>query len=78
MSREGTMAKLKIPRKIGGVKIPKVLRKSKSVDTLLNSSVGRELLAGALVAGADAAASALHRPTARQLATACGGRSSLL
>lgn len=66
------MAKVKIPKKIGGVKIPKVLRKSKSVNTLLNTSLGRELLAGALVTGAGAAASALtkHRPSAGQLADA--------
>src|SRR5690349_21122864 len=63
------MAKLKIPKKVAGVKVPKVLRKSKSVDTLLNTPLGRELLAGALVAGAGAAASALtkHRPSAGQL-----------
>jgi hypothetical protein len=46
---------------VGGVKIPKVLRKSKSVDTLLNNPLGRELLAGALVAGAGAVASALTK-----------------
>jgi hypothetical protein len=63
------MAKLKIPKKIGGVKVPKALRKSKSVDTLLNNPVGRELLAGALVAGAGAAAAALadYRPSKAQI-----------
>ena len=66
------MARLKIPKKIGGVKVPKVLRKSKSVDTLLNNPLGRELLAGALVAGAGAAATALakHRPSTGQIAEA--------
>lgn len=66
------MAKLKIPKKIGGVKVPKALRKSKSVDTLLNSPVGRELLAGAIVAGAGAAAGALanYQPAKETIAGA--------
>ena len=59
-------------RQVSAVKVPKVLRKSKSVDTLLNNPLGRELLAGALVAGAGAAATALakHRPSTGQIAEA--------
>ncbi|MFP5512311.1 MAG: hypothetical protein ACLGJC_04430 [Alphaproteobacteria bacterium] len=48
------MAKaLKIPKKIGGVKVPKQLRKSgKSLTKLLDSPVGRQALAAALTAAA--------------------------
>ena len=61
---ERSVAKTKLPKSVLGIKVPKALRKSKSVDTLLKSPTGREILAGALVAGATAAASALarHRP----------------
>jgi hypothetical protein len=43
------------PKKAGGVKVPK------SLSTLLNSGLGREILADALIAAAGAAASALTR-----------------
>jgi hypothetical protein len=64
--------KAKVPKKVAGLRVPKSLRKSKTLDTLLGSALGREILAGALVAAAGAAASYLmkHRPTADQVADA--------
>ena len=54
------MAKtLKIPKKIAGVKVPKVLRKSTLMRNLLGSEVGRRVVADALVAAASAAAAVL-------------------
>jgi hypothetical protein len=66
------MAKTKLPKSVLGVKVPKTLRKSQSVKTLLNNPIGREILAGAIVAGATAAATALarKRPSAGQLENA--------
>jgi hypothetical protein len=58
-------------KKIAGVKLSKTLRKS-ALGTLLNSQLGREILADALMAAAGAAAAALvkNRPSARQVADA--------
>jgi hypothetical protein len=69
------MAKTKLPKKILGLKVPKKLRKAAFVKTLLDDPVGREILAGAVVAAASAAAAALsgHRPTARQVGEAGAG-----
>jgi hypothetical protein len=67
---EGEMAKAKaksskkgngMPKKVAGVKVPKAMRQSKSLGTLLNSGLGREILADALIAAAGAAAAALTR-----------------
>ena len=64
---EGEMAKAKaksskkgtgMPKKVAGVKVPKAMRQSKSLGTLLNSGLGREILADALIAAAGAAAAA--------------------
>jgi hypothetical protein len=73
--QEAIMAKTKIPKTIAGVKVPKALRKSGAVSTMLNNPLGREILAGAIVAGATAAAAALvkHRPSAGQVADAGEG-----
>jgi hypothetical protein len=56
---------------IAGVKLPKMLRAS-SLSTLIESPLGREIIADALVAAATAAAAALvkHRPSSRQVAAA--------
>jgi hypothetical protein len=51
--------KRKIPKKIVGIKVPKMLRKSWLMKSLLGTSLGRQILADALVAGAAAAAAAL-------------------
>jgi hypothetical protein len=60
------MAKKKnnwMPKKVAGIKIPKRLRKSRMLRQLLSSSLGRDILANALTAGAGAAAAVLinHR-----------------
>lgn len=55
------MAKVKVPKKVGGFKVPKAIRKSRALKTMLASPFGRELLTGALVAGATAVASSLAR-----------------
>jgi hypothetical protein len=51
--------KRKIPKKVAGIKVPKMLRKSWLMKSLLGTSMGRQILADALVAGAAAAAAAL-------------------
>jgi hypothetical protein len=48
-----------IPRRIAGVKVPKALRKSVVLNSLLANEVGRQVLGEALVAGAAAAAKIL-------------------
>jgi hypothetical protein len=64
--------KVKVPKKVGGIKVPKLLRKSGMVDTFLNSPLGRSILADVIVAAAGAAAGALarHRPSGQQVADA--------
>jgi hypothetical protein len=72
--QERAMAKdkVKVPKTVGGLKIPKSLRKSGTVNTLLNNDLGRKILADALIAAAGAAAAALvhRRPTGAQVAHA--------
>ena len=51
--------KLSLPKKVAGVKIPKALRRSKMLRSLLKNDVGRKIVADALMAGASAAAAAL-------------------
>ncbi|MET4691097.1 hypothetical protein [Sinorhizobium fredii] len=55
--------KNRIPKKIAGVKVPRPLRKSKVLRSMMASGVGRDVLANALTAGAGAAAAILvdHR-----------------
>ena len=55
-----------------GMKVPKALRRSGVVAAFIDSPLGREILAEALVAAAGAAAAALtrHRPTMQQVAHA--------
>jgi hypothetical protein len=48
--------KKKVPKRVAGVKVPKFLRKSAILQTLLASPLGRDILANALIAGAGAAA----------------------
>lgn len=52
-------AKSKLPKKVAGFKVPKGLRKSGMLDTLVGSQTGRQLLADALIAAASAAAAVL-------------------
>jgi hypothetical protein len=56
-----SVAKVRIPKKVGAFRIPKTIRKSRALKALLASQHGRELLTGAVVAGAAAAASSLAR-----------------
>ena len=51
--------KVKIPKKVAGLKVPKAIRKSGALETLVGSQMGRQILADALVAAAAAAAAAL-------------------
>jgi hypothetical protein len=51
--------KNRIPRKIAGVKIPKMLRNNSLIKGLLGSPTGRQVIAEALQAAAAAAAAAL-------------------
>ncbi|WP_254021559.1 hypothetical protein [Mesorhizobium escarrei] len=54
-------SKRKLPKKIGGFKVPKSVRKSTLLRNMLASPVGRDLLANAITAGAGAAAAVLVR-----------------
>lgn len=51
--------KIKIPKRIGSIKVPRGVRKSRLLRGLLNHPMGREIVGSALVAGAGAAAAAL-------------------
>ncbi|HYC02251.1 MAG TPA: hypothetical protein VED40_03105 [Azospirillaceae bacterium] len=67
--------KSRVPKRIAGVKLPKALRRSKALNSLLGNDVGRQLLADALVAAATAAAGVLaarHKPELRQAGQAVG------
>jgi hypothetical protein len=55
-SKEDDMAKMKIPKKVAGYKVPRTIRKNALLKTLLASNAGRDVLAKALIAGAGAAA----------------------
>jgi len=65
-------SKAKLPKTIAGVTVPKAVRTSGLLDELLNSPLGREILAEAIVAAAGAVASVLmkKRPSAAQVAQA--------
>jgi hypothetical protein len=59
-----------LPKKVAGTKVPKAVR-SNSLLTMFNTSLGREILADALMAAAGAAAAALTRTrTAKQVGSA--------
>ena len=64
--------KAKLPKTIAGVRVPKILRQSGTIDTLLNTEIGRKVLADAIMAAAGAAAAALvqNRPSGAQVARA--------
>jgi hypothetical protein len=57
---ENSMAKkIKLPKRVLGVKIPKMLRKSDLLENLLNTHTGRKIIAESLTAAAAAASAAL-------------------
>jgi hypothetical protein len=49
----------RIPKKVAGMKVPKMVRKSPVLQALLASEAGRQVLGQALMAGAAAAAGVL-------------------
>ena len=49
----------KLPKRIGGFKLPKPVRKSKILRAMLNNPMGRDILANAITAAAGAAAAVL-------------------
>ena len=51
--------KVKIPKDVMGMKIPKSVRKSSVINSLLASKAGRQMMAAALTAAATAAAGVL-------------------
>jgi hypothetical protein len=65
-------SKVKVPKKIAGVRMPNAVRKSGAVDAILHNPLGREILGEAIVAAAFAAAAALtrHRPSGKRIADA--------
>jgi hypothetical protein len=71
MTKKAKSGKSALPKTVAGVKVPKAVRKSTSLGTLINSELGREILADALIAAAGAAAAALTRTrTAKAAGTA--------
>ena len=57
MSKPG---KLKLPKTIAGIKVPKSLRQAGWLEGLVGSEAGRELLAQAILKAAEAAADVLR------------------
>ncbi|HEX2526690.1 MAG TPA: hypothetical protein VHL31_10395 [Geminicoccus sp.] len=59
----------KIPKKIAGVKVPRALRKSKSIRKFLKDPDNRQMITSALMAAGGALATALaeHRPGGKQV-----------
>lgn len=53
--------KLKLPKRVAGLKVPKALRSPAALETLVSSQAGRQLLADALMAAAAAAAAELTK-----------------
>jgi hypothetical protein len=53
--------KMALPKKVAGFKVPKRLRKSRLLRSLLANPLGRQVVADALVAGAGAGAAVLVR-----------------
>jgi len=67
---EDNLAKNRIPKKIAGFKVPKAMRKSPVLKTLLGSTAGRRILGDALMAGATAAAAVLVQTNQDEVAHA--------
>ncbi|WP_442678565.1 hypothetical protein ACSBM8_13695 [Sphingomonas sp. ASY06-1R] len=72
MAKKGKAARL--PKKVGGVKLPKQLRKSAGVVAeLAQNPIAREVVSAALVAGAGALAKRRFKGTATPPAAKAGG-----
>jgi hypothetical protein len=67
------LAKNRIPKKVLGFKIPKMLRKNAVLRALLASPTGRQILGNALMAGATAAAAVLTASHSDEIAGAGKG-----
>ena len=65
-------AKIRVPKAVADVSVPKRLRKAGLVKSILNHPLGRTILADVLVAAAGAAAAALNK---HQASGALGGHS---
>jgi hypothetical protein len=77
MTKKAKSEKTGLPKTVAGVKVPKAVRNSSTLGTLINSELGREILADALIAAAGAAAAALTKTrTARAAGTAGAGAGS--
>jgi hypothetical protein len=61
------MAKVKIPKSIGGLKVPKAIRRSAMVRWVLNDPVGRTVAVEVAVAATGAASAAIARRRGRGL-----------
>src|SRR5687767_3648941 len=61
--------KTRLPKRIVGYKVPRVLRRSSTTRFFMDTPIGREIVAEAVVAAAAAAATAMlkHRPSTAQL-----------
>jgi len=62
--------KNRIPKRIAGFRVPKLLRKSRLMKSLLSTPLGRQIVADALVAAAAAAAAVLVSTTSEQASDA--------
>lgn len=67
------MAKNRIPKKVVGFKIPKMIRKNAVLQALIASPTGRQILGNALMAGATAAAAVLTASHTEEIADAGKG-----
>jgi hypothetical protein len=63
-----------MPKKLAGMKVPKAVRKSRFLDSLIGSETGRKLLADALIAAAAAAAATLAGQSSTAAANGSGKR----
>jgi hypothetical protein len=70
MAKSKAKGKIKVPKTIAGVKVPKALRQSGWLEPVLADPHAREILADVLIAAAGAAAAVLvkERPSMRQVA----------
>jgi hypothetical protein len=69
MAKSKAKGKIKVPKTIAGVKVPKALRQSGWLEPVLADPHAREILADVLIAAAGAAAAVLvkERPSMRQV-----------
>lgn len=71
-------SKVKVPKAVAGVSVPRGLRKAGIVTSVLNHPLGRSILADVLVAAAGAAATALNKHQASAAQTSQDGEGHAL